>query len=140
MDAARIAGRILRTMEMADSARLEFELACAAGGRQVSEDERGELLEAVACGMRNAISRMRRGLAPRIEGAEVHVALLRHLAAGAQPRKSGPAILNDYRLKPVGCVAHALCVPRRHSWRCLGAGGQRVRKGAHTWSFYIFAR
>jgi hypothetical protein len=44
--------------------------------------ERLELLEAVRVQMRDALTRMRRGLSDRMEGAEVQLRLLQHLAAG----------------------------------------------------------
>jgi len=44
--------------------------------------ERLELLDAVKSQMRGALTRMRRGLSDRIEGLEVQLRLLEHLAAG----------------------------------------------------------
>ena len=80
------ARELLKAIESADATRLEEELRrVVEGGRDLPEWpagglERLELLEAVAEAMRNALARMRRGLTDHLEGAAVHVRLLRHLA------------------------------------------------------------
>jgi len=77
---------LLEALESADVTRLEEELHRVAGGRCAGTKppldglERLELLEAVAEAMRSALARMRRGLTDRLEGAAVHLRLLRHLA------------------------------------------------------------
>jgi len=85
-ESATMAWRILTAMQAGDLAGLETGRAraeqAAARCQQQGSDalEQLELLGAVAVKMRQSISRFHRHVTPHIEGAEVHVGLLRHLA------------------------------------------------------------
>ena len=88
-DSAHAAVRILEAAQSGDLAGLETELdrpRSWPADLPPETAERWELLDAVACQMRSSLERMRRRTTDRLEGAEVHLRLLRHLAAGA----SGP--------------------------------------------------
>jgi hypothetical protein len=95
---AWMAGRILAAMQNGDLADLETGLVraeqLAVNQPQVGGDvlEQLELLGAVAGQMRLSISRFGRQLTPNLEGLEVHLRLLRHLAAHRASRvASSPA-------------------------------------------------
>ena len=90
-ESASMAWRILTAMRDGDLAGLETGLAhaeqAAARCQQQGSDalEQLELLSAVAVKMRQSISRFGRHVTPHIEGAEVHIGLLRHLAREPVP-------------------------------------------------------
>jgi hypothetical protein len=87
---ALLAGQILKAVRKGSLAELETGLeraehlaATSAAPRQCFNEEfeeKLELLEAVADDMRHSIARYGRSITPRLEGIEVHVQLLRHLA------------------------------------------------------------
>ena len=85
-DSARGASNLLRAMENCSLDELESELDRVAGycfsvpSLPSHRAEQMDLLGAVAEQMRTSLVRMRRGLSDRLEGAEVHLSLLRHLA------------------------------------------------------------
>lgn len=89
---AWMAGRILAAMQNGDLADLETGLEraerLAANHPQPDPDafEQLELLGAVAGQMRQSISRFGRQLTPHLEGVEVHLRLLRHLATRSASR------------------------------------------------------
>ncbi len=85
-DSARAAVRILDAAQSGDLDGLEAELDHSlTWPADLSPDrvERWELLDAIAGQMKSAVHRMRRHTTDRLEGAEVHLQLLRHLANGA---------------------------------------------------------
>lgn len=85
-DSARTARRILHAAQSGDLEGLETELARPLSWPEdASSDamERWELLEAVVSQMKHALARMRRRTTDRLEGAEVYLRLLRHLAGAA---------------------------------------------------------
>lgn len=81
MQVRRRAIRILEAIQDGRVAALERELRAdfPAGER----DEREELLEAVACDLRAALERFRRRRSEHVEGLEVNLELLRHLAGNS---------------------------------------------------------
>lgn len=84
--AGGLARGILEAVEQGDLSRLEAGLATVEAWRAttrtpVSAIEEMELLEAVAGEMRRSLRRFERRFSPRLEGAGVHLRLLRHLAA-----------------------------------------------------------
>ena len=85
-ESARAASRILTAMQNGDLADLEsgLERAERLASRQPipvpHAVEQLELLGAVAVQMRRSIARFGRRLTPHLEGVEVHLQLLRHLA------------------------------------------------------------
>ena len=99
---AMLAGQILKAFRKGSLAELETGLEraehlaeSAAPRRPFNEefDEKLDLLEAVAGDMRHSISRYGRSITPHLEGIEVHVQLLRHLAGantGACPILTRP--------------------------------------------------
>jgi hypothetical protein len=85
-DSAHAARRILEAAQSGDLEGLEAELGQPLSWPEdVSSDtmERWELLDAIVAQMREALARMRRRTTDRLEGAEVHLRLLRHLAGAA---------------------------------------------------------
>ncbi len=90
---ALAAGQILAAMESGNPAALERELTTA---EQLSRTqaitphnvEQLDLLEAVTSQMRSSLRRFEQRLAPHIEGVEVSMHLLRHLAGG-RPQQPG---------------------------------------------------
>jgi hypothetical protein len=87
-DPCQAAGSILKALRSGSLALLESELErpMEPSGRVLGlapdRMERLELLEAVRVQMRDALTRMGRGLSDRMEGVEVQLRLLQHLAAG----------------------------------------------------------
>ena len=78
-DETAVAARgILTAIENADVETLESRLRVA--GETEPASEQSELLAAVAVRLTRAIRRFRRRLTPHLEGMEVHLHLLRHLA------------------------------------------------------------
>lgn len=85
-DSACTAGRILSAAQSGDLEALEAELGQSLSWPEdlpSAAEERWELLDAVVVQMKEALTRMRKGVTDRLEGAEVYLRLLRHLAAGA---------------------------------------------------------
>ncbi len=87
-DPCQAAGSILNALRSGSLALLESELerpvepSGRVPGLAPDRMERLELLEAVRVQMRDALTRIRRGLSDRMEGVEVQLRLLQHLAAG----------------------------------------------------------
>ncbi len=85
-DSAESARRILNALRAADlpalddALRRSAELLPPPAGLPAGEAERRELLAAVADQIRRSLSRMRRRVSRRLEGIEVLLALLLHLA------------------------------------------------------------
>ena len=84
---AESARGILAAMKTKDLDRLEQELArasslerCLEPATPPAEAERIELLGAVAGHLRESVGRLGRGSTSRLDGAEVDLALLKHLA------------------------------------------------------------
>ena len=78
-DETALAARgILTAIELVDVETLESRLQIA--GRTEPTSEQSELLAAVAVRLSRAIRRFRRRRTPHLEGVEVHLHLLRHLA------------------------------------------------------------
>lgn len=85
--AAAVAQKILRAFESGDLDNLEAELEQRSEAPDGQFDENWELLEAIVSRMQPSILRMRSGLAEHLDGIEVQIVLLKHLAArgGAAP-------------------------------------------------------
>jgi len=85
-ESARLAASLLRTMERGDVTSLEAALDRVEGvwrhraAFSSQNPERLELLSAVAGDLRRSMVRLQKRRADHLEGAEVHLYLLRHLA------------------------------------------------------------
>ena len=83
---AVVASRILAAMRQGDLQELETGLACAESLAGLTDssphdtEEQIELLSAIAGQLRDSIARFGRQLTPHLEGFEVHLSLLTHLA------------------------------------------------------------
>jgi hypothetical protein len=85
-ESARLAESLLRTMERGDVTRLEAELDRVEGiwrhraAFSSSHAEQLELLRAVAGDLRQSVVRLQKHRSEHLDGVQVHLSLLRHLA------------------------------------------------------------